>query len=58
MFSGSFVKPVEGMRDRWQVRPRTGASERKSWPIARAHVAVVFLLARLSERARPVPVQW
>jgi hypothetical protein len=35
-----------------------GASERKSWPIARAHVTVSFLLGRLSERARPVLAQW
>jgi hypothetical protein len=52
MFSDSFAKA------RGRVRPRTGTSERKSWPIARVHVAVAFLLGRLSERARPVPAQW
>ncbi len=41
-----------------RVRPRTGASERKSWSIARVHVAVAFLLGRLLERARPVSAQW
>jgi hypothetical protein len=41
------------------ARTWTGASKRKSWPIAQAHVAVAFLLGRLLEQSPSLfPAQW